>query len=64
MDIQEALEFIAADHHAVLATLKADGTPQLSPVTVGVDDAGRAVISTRQTAYKVRNVRRDPRVWL
>ncbi|HEX3966197.1 MAG TPA: PPOX class F420-dependent oxidoreductase [Trebonia sp.] len=64
MDIQEALEFVAADHHAVLATLKADGTPQLSPVTVGVDDGGHVVISTRQTAYKVRHVRRDPRVWL
>jgi PPOX class probable F420-dependent enzyme len=64
MHIHEALEFIAADHHAVLATLKADETPQLTPVTVGVDDGGHAVVSTRQTAYKVRNVRRDPRVWL
>ena len=64
MDIQAALEFIGSQHHAVLATLKADGSPQLSPVTVGVDDAGRAVISTRQAAYKVRHVRRDPRVWL
>jgi len=64
MHIHEALEFIAADHHAVLATLKADGTPQLTPVTVGVDDDGHAVVSTRQAAYKVRNVRRDPRVWL
>jgi PPOX class probable F420-dependent enzyme len=64
MDVDAALEFIASQHHAVLATLKADGTPQLSPVTVGVDDGGRAVISTRQGAYKVRNVRRDPRVWL
>ena len=64
MHIHEALEFMAAEHNAVLATLKADGTPQLSPVTVGVDDDGHAVISTRQTAYKVRNVRRDPHVWL
>jgi PPOX class probable F420-dependent enzyme len=64
MDVDAALEFIASQHHAVLATLKADGTPQLSPVTVGVDDDGRAVISTRQAAYKVRNIRRDPRVWL
>src|SRR5215470_15505442 len=64
MDIDAALEFIASQHNAVLATLKADGTPQLSPVTVGVDDAGHAVISTRQTAYKVRHIRRDPRVWL
>jgi PPOX class probable F420-dependent enzyme len=64
MDISAALEFVASQHHAVLGTLKSDGTPQLSPVTVGVDDAGRAVVSTRQTAYKVRHVRRDPRVWL
>jgi PPOX class probable F420-dependent enzyme len=64
MDIDAALEFIASQHKAVLATLKADGSPQLSPVTVGVDDAGHAVISTRQTAYKVRHIRRDPRVWL
>ena len=64
MDIQAALEFVASQHHAVLGTLKSDGTPQLSPVAVGVDDAGRVVVSTRQTAYKVRHVRRDPRVWL
>jgi len=64
MDVDAALEFIASQHHAVLATLKADGTPQLSPVTVGVDDDRRVVISTRQPAYKVRNIRRDPRVWL
>jgi PPOX class probable F420-dependent enzyme len=64
MHIHEALEFIATDHHAVLATMKADGTPQLSPVTVGVDDSGHAVVSTRQAAYKVRNVQRDSRVWL
>lgn len=64
MDIDAALDFIRTQHNAVLSTLKPDGTPQLSPVTVGVDDAGHVVISTRQPAYKVRNVRRDPRVWL
>jgi PPOX class probable F420-dependent enzyme len=64
MNVQAALEFIRSQHHAVLGTLKADGTPQLSPVTVGVDSDGRVVISTRQTAYKVRNIRRDSRVWL
>ena len=64
MDIDAALGFVRAQHHAVLATLRADGSPQLSPVAAGVDDAGHVVISTRQTAYKVRNIRRDPRVWL
>lgn len=64
MDIDAALDYVRANHHAVLATLKADGTPQLSPVTAGVDDDGHVVISTRQTAYKVRNARRNSRVWL
>jgi PPOX class probable F420-dependent enzyme len=36
----------------------------MSPVLVAVDEAGNVVISTRETAYKVRQVRRDPRVWL
>jgi PPOX class probable F420-dependent enzyme len=44
-----------------MATSRANGTPQMSPVTVGVDDAGRVMISSREMAYKVRNLRRDPR---
>ncbi len=64
MEIEAALDFVRTRHHAVLGTLKSDGTPQLSPVTAGVDEAGHVVISTRQTAYKVRNIRRDPRVWV
>jgi PPOX class probable F420-dependent enzyme len=64
MNIDEAIGYVRSHHNAVLATLKQDGSPQLSPVTAGVDAEGRVVISTRQTAYKVRHIRRDPRVWL
>ena len=64
MDLSAALDYVKTQHHAVLATIKSDGTPQLSPVTVGVDDDGHALVSTRRAAYKTRNVRRDPRVWL
>ena len=64
MEIDDAIEYVRTHHHAVLATLKKDGSPQLSPVTAGVDAEGRVIISTRQTAYKVRHVRRDPRAWL
>ena len=64
MEISAAIDYIRTQHHAVLSTLKADGTPQLSPVTVGIDNDGHVIISTRQAAYKVRHVRRDPRVWL
>ncbi|MFP5348185.1 MAG: PPOX class F420-dependent oxidoreductase [Actinomycetes bacterium] len=64
MDPRKAIEFVSANHHAVLATSRGDGSPQLSPVLVAVDDAGRVVVSTRQTALKVKNVRRTPRAWL
>jgi len=64
MDLDEARAVVRDQHHAVLATMRRDGTPQLSPVTVGVDDAGRIIVSTRQTAYKTRNLRRDPRAWV
>jgi PPOX class probable F420-dependent enzyme len=61
MDVDEARQFLRENHQAVLATFRSNGRPQLSPVTVGVDGEGRAVISSRETAYKVRNLRRDPR---
>jgi PPOX class probable F420-dependent enzyme len=64
MDLDEARAVVAEQHHAVLATLRADGTPQMSPVLAGVDGEGRIVVSTRETAYKVHNLRRDPRAWL
>jgi PPOX class probable F420-dependent enzyme len=64
MDLDEAREILRTQHRAVLATWRGDGTPQLSPVTVGIDQAGYPEISSRQTAYKVRNLRRDPRAYL
>ena len=64
MDISEALDFIRANSHSVLSTLRRDGTPQLSPVTVGVDSTGRVLISSRQTAVKTKNLTRDSRAWL
>lgn len=60
MDATRATQFIAENHRAVLATMRGDGKPQLSPVTVGVDDGGHLVISSRETAMKVRNLRRRP----
>jgi PPOX class probable F420-dependent enzyme len=36
----------------------------MSPVAHAVDDEGRVIISSRETAYKVRNLRRDPRASL
>ena len=55
----ELLDFVRPRHRAVLVTTRKDGRPQLSPVTCGVDDEGRVVISTYPTRAKVKNLRRD-----
>ena len=62
MDAGQLREFVRSNHRAVLATARGDGRPQLSPVLVGVGRDGRLVVSTRETAMKTKNVRRDPRV--
>jgi PPOX class probable F420-dependent enzyme len=60
MKADEARQFIAAQHRAVLATRRDDGQPQLSPVLCAVDEAGWVIISTRETAIKTKNARRHP----
>jgi PPOX class probable F420-dependent enzyme len=64
MDIDQAVAFMRSNHQAVLHTFRKDGSPQLSPITVGVDGDGHPVISSRETAFKVKNLVRDPRVSL
>ncbi len=61
-DHQELLEFVRPRHHALLSTTRRDGTPQLSPVTCGLDDDGRVLISTYPERAKTHNARRDSRV--
>lgn len=64
MDTAAAIEFIRTHHRAVLATIRRDGNPQLTPVTASVDADGMVVVSSRETAAKVRNLRRDARAWM
>src|SRR5579863_7743073 len=59
MQIADALEVVRSQHHAVMATTRADGRPQLSPVSAGVLD-DHVVVSSRETAMKVANLRRRP----
>jgi len=61
VDLDEARVFLREHHRGVLAARRADGGIQQSPVLVNVDGEGRGIISSRETAYKVRNLRRDPR---
>jgi PPOX class probable F420-dependent enzyme len=58
------LDFVRGRHNVVLMTTRRDGTPQLSPVTAGVDDDGRVVIATYPERAKTRNARRHAAVSL
>lgn len=63
MSPEQGLAFVERHHRAVMVTHGRDGAVQTSPVTVG--RAGdRVAISSRDTAFKVRNLRRDPRTTL
>jgi PPOX class probable F420-dependent enzyme len=56
----ELLEFVRPRHRFTLVTRRRDGTLQASPVTGGVDDDGRLVISTYPDRAKAVNLRRNP----
>lgn len=56
----ELLDFVRPRHNATLVTIRKNGRPQVSPVTCGVDEEGRVVISTYPTRAKVANLRREP----
>ncbi len=62
VDLDGLLEFVRPRHQMVLLTQRSDGRPQASPVTGGVDDSGRVVISTYPERAKTTNVRRQPQV--
>lgn len=59
MDLDRAREFVRTHHRAVLATRTRSGIQQ-SPVVAGVDHEGRLTVSSRETAFKTRNLRADP----
>ena len=61
---EELLDFLRPRHHAVLLTTRGSGLPKLSPVTCGVDDDGRIVVSTYPERAKTANARRTPQVSL
>ncbi|WP_436772248.1 PPOX class F420-dependent oxidoreductase [Yinghuangia sp. YIM S09857] len=62
VDLAALLDFVRPRHRALLITRRADGSPQASPLTCGVDDSGRVVMSTYPERAKTRNARRDSAV--
>ena len=63
MEIDKGLDYVRDNSRAVLATRRRDGSPQMSPVSLAVVD-DTIVMSTRETAIKTWNLRRDPTSWL
>ncbi|GAB3494901.1 PPOX class F420-dependent oxidoreductase [Nocardiopsis coralliicola] len=61
VDREGLLEFLRPRNRAVLITERAGGAPQASPVTCGVDGAGRIVVSTYPERAKARNAAQRPR---
>lgn len=60
--LDELLDFVRPRHRMILITRRQDGTPQASPVTGGVDDTGRIVVSSYPQRAKTRNARSRPDV--
>ncbi|MGW9423826.1 PPOX class F420-dependent oxidoreductase [Streptomyces koyangensis] len=62
VDLAALLDFVRPRHRALLLTARADGTPQASPLTCGVDGEGRIVVSSYPERAKTRNAKRNPKV--
>jgi PPOX class probable F420-dependent enzyme len=62
VDREGLLDFLRPRHRVILITGRADGRPQASPVSAGIDERGRMVIATYPQRAKTRNLRRDPAV--
>ena len=60
VDRGQLLDFARSRHRLTLVTFRRDGRPQVSPVTGGLDNQGRLVISTYPDRAKAVNLRRNP----
>jgi PPOX class probable F420-dependent enzyme len=58
-----AIDLLAGPNFGHLGTVNSDGTVQVSPIWVDVED-GRPVFNTAEGRVKWRNLRRDPRLTL
>lgn len=56
------IEFVRPRHRMLLSTMRADGRPQLSPVTGGVNGSGQILISSYPRRAKATNAQRRPEV--
>jgi len=64
MEISEAQKFLTNNHHGVLVARKRDGSLQMTLVSPVMNADGRVIITARESTYKVKNIKRDPRISL
>ena len=62
VDLATLIDFVRPRHQLLLSTVRTDGRPQLSPVTGGIDDSGRILISSYPGRAKSRNAAERPEV--
>jgi PPOX class probable F420-dependent enzyme len=62
VDRRELEDFVRPRHRGVLLTTRDDGSPQASPVTMGLSEQGEVLVSTYPERAKVRNIRKRPGV--
>ncbi len=60
----EVLAFVRRPNHAVLASLRADGSPHTAPTWYLLEDDGTILLSAAVGRVRLRHLERDPRVSL
>jgi PPOX class probable F420-dependent enzyme len=64
MEIADAQKFLHDHHRGVLVARKKDGSLQMTLVSPVIDAEGRVIITSRETTYKVKNIKRNPQITL
>jgi PPOX class probable F420-dependent enzyme len=64
MEISEAREFLRHSHHGILVTRKKDGSLQMTLVSPVIGADGNVIITSRDSTFKVKNIKRNPQISL
>jgi PPOX class probable F420-dependent enzyme len=60
----ELRRFVEKPRHAVVGTVRDDGTPVTTPCWYGLDEQGRLILSMGHDSHRLRHIRANPRVSL
>lgn len=60
----ELLRFLERPRHAVIGTVRADGSPVTTPCWYGLEPDGRILVSMDEASHRLRHLRREPRLAL